>query len=50
MVNRMVLKGRIVADPELKHTESSVAYSECTIEWTQKYKDAETICFLRCRA
>lgn len=50
MVNKLIFQGRMVADPELKHTQSDVANSEFTIAWSEKYKDTETKCFLRCKA
>lgn len=50
MVNKLIFQGRMVADPELKRTQSDVANSEFTIAWSEKYKDTETKCFLRCKA
>lgn len=50
MVNKLIFQGRMVADPELKYTQSNVANSEFTIAWSEKYKDVETKCFLRCKA
>lgn len=50
MVNNMVLQGRMVADVELKYTQSNVAFAEFTVAWSEKYKEAETKCFLRCKA
>lgn len=50
MVNSMILQGRLTADIELKHTQSNVAYTEFTVAWSEKYKDVETKCFLRCKA
>ena len=50
MVNETVLQGRLTADPELKHTQSAVAYTEFTVAWSEKYKDTETKLFLRCKA
>lgn len=50
MVNKLIYQGRLVADPELKHTQSDVAYMEFTIAWSEKYKETETKCFLRCKA
>lgn len=50
MVNRLIFQGRMVADPELRYSKSDVAYSEFTIAWSEKYKDTETKCFLRCKA
>ena len=50
MVNSMILQGRLVADIELKYTQSNVAHAEFTVAWSEKYKDVETKCFLRCKA
>lgn len=50
MVNSVIFQGRLVADIELKYTQSKVAYAEFTVAWSEKYKDVETKCFLRCKA
>lgn len=50
MVNNMVLQGRLTADIELRYTRSGVALAEFTVAWSEKYKDVETKCFLRCKA
>lgn len=50
MVNNIVLQGRLTADIELRYTQSSVALAEFTVAWSEKYKDVETKCFLRCKA
>ena len=50
MLNRMMLQGRLTADPEIKYTASQVAYAEFTLAWSEKYKEIETKCFLRCKA
>lgn len=50
MVNSMILQGRLVADIELRYTQSNVACAEFTVAWSEKYKDVETKCFLRCKA
>lgn len=50
MVNKTILQGRLTADPELKETQSGIKYLECTVAWNEKYKDTETVCFLRCKA
>ena len=46
MLNKAVLQGRLVRDPELRHTQSGVAVCSITVAWSEKYKDAETKCFL----
>lgn len=50
MVNRVILQGRLTADPELKETQSGIKYLESTVAWNEKYKETETVCFLRCKA
>lgn len=50
MVNSVILQARLVADPELKYTQSNVANLECTVAWSEKYKETETKLFLRCKA
>ena len=50
MVNKLIYQGRLTADPELKRTQSDVPNMELTIAWSEKYKEAETKCFLRCKA
>lgn len=50
MVNKLIYQGRLTADPELKRTQSDVPNIEFTIAWSEKYKEVETKCFLRCKA
>lgn len=50
MVNRMILQGRLVRDPEIRRTQSDVPIAEVTIAWSEKYKETEKKCFLSCRA
>lgn len=50
MVNKMILQGRLVRDIELKYTQSQVANCEFTVAWSEKYKETEIKCFLRCKA
>lgn len=50
MINSLNFQGRLVRDIELKYTDSRVAHTEFTIAWSEKYKEAETKCFLRCKA
>lgn len=49
MVNRVILQGRLVRDPELKDV-GGFPMAEFTVAWSEKYKDNETKCFLRCKA
>lgn len=46
MLNRSILHGRLVRDPELRHTTSGVAVCSFTVAWSEKYKETETKCFL----
>ena len=50
MVNEMILQGRLVADPELKSTQSGVFWCDFTVAWSKKYKENEEVCFMPCRA
>ena len=50
MENTVILQGRFVKDPEVKQTASGVSYTEFTVAWSEKYKEIETKCFLRCKA
>ncbi len=50
MINSVNFQGRLVRDIEVKYTDSQVAHTEFTVAWSEKYKEAETKCFLRCKA
>ena len=50
MLNKIVLQGRLTAEPELKTTQSNIAYLDFTVAWNNKYRDIEKVCFLRCKA
>lgn len=50
MVNEMILQGRLVADPELKSTQSGVFWCDFTVAWSKRYKENEEACFMPCRA
>lgn len=49
-VNHTVLQGRMVADPELKDTNSGAKVVNFRVAWSEKYKERETKCFLECKA
>ena len=49
MLNKIEYQGRLTADVELKQTQSGVSFTEFTIAWSEKYKEVETKCFLRCK-
>ena len=51
MVNKITLQGRLVRDIELKRVGAdNIATTEFTVAWSEKYKEKETKCFLRCKA
>ncbi len=49
MLNHITIHGRLTADPELNQTQSGVSFMEFTVAWSEKYKEVETKCFLRCK-
>ena len=49
MVNRIILQGRFVADPTLEQ-KGGFDMCEFTVAWSDKYKDRETKCVLRCKS
>lgn len=49
MVNKVIFHGRMVRDAELKDV-NGFKVTEFTIAWSEKYKETETRCFLRCKA
>lgn len=49
MVNRLIYQGRFTADPKVEN-KGGFDLCEFTIAWSEKYKDKETSCFLRCKA
>lgn len=50
MLNKLLYQGRMVADPEVKQTQSGISFLEFTVAWSEKYKETETSCFMRCKA
>ncbi len=50
MINKVILQGRFVEDPELKKTQSEISVVSFRIAWSKKYKETEYKCFLRCTA
>lgn len=50
MVNKLILQGRLVADPELRQTQVGVAVCSFRVAWSEKYKETETKLFLPCTA
>lgn len=49
MINKTILQGRLTADPELKHVGDNISVCEFTVAWSEKYKEIEKKCFLRCK-
>lgn len=50
MVNKTIFQGRLVRDPELRHTQSGVEVASFTVVWSEKCNENETKCFLDCTA
>ncbi len=50
MINRMILQGRMVETPELKTTQNGISVTSFRVAWSNKYKEIENKCFLRCTA
>lgn len=50
MLNYMTLQGRLVADPELRHTQTQLPVCSFRVAWSEKYKESETKLFLPCTA
>lgn len=49
MINKVIYQGRLTADTELKEV-GGFNLTEFTIAWSEKYKESERKCFLRCKA
>lgn len=50
MVNHIIFQGRLTRDLEVKETNSGIKYAAFTLAWSEKYKETETKCFMRCKA
>lgn len=50
MINRMILQGRLCADPELRRTTNGTAVCSFRVAWSETIKDRETKLFLNCVA
>lgn len=50
MINKVIMQGRLTADPEVKQTQSGVSVCSFTVAWSDKYKETERNCFLPCQA
>lgn len=49
-VNHLVYQGRITKDLEIRQTQSGIDNVSFTLAWSEKYKETERKCFLRCKA
>jgi len=49
MLNKVLLQGRFTADPQVED-KGGFDMCEFTIAWSDKYKERETQCFLRCKS
>ena len=49
MLNKTILQGRFTRDPEIE-VKGGFDMCEFTIAWSEKFKEKETKCFLRCKA
>lgn len=49
MINRMMIHGRLTKDIEVTQA-GGFPKTEFTVAWSEKYKDIEKKCFLRCVA
>lgn len=50
MINKAVIQGRLVRDPELRHTQNGKSVCSFTIAWNTKVGDKEEKLFLNCTA
>lgn len=50
MVNKAIVQGRLVKDPDLRRTDSGTAVCSFTVAWSEKVKDRENKLFLNCVA
>ena len=50
MINKMILQGRLTADPELRKTQSDISVCSFTVAWSEKRNEIENKCFMRCTA
>ena len=49
-VNHLVFQGRTTKELALSHTQSGIENVSFTLAWSEKYKETERKCFLRCKA
>lgn len=48
MINKIIIQGNLVADPELKHSKNGIAYSSFRLGWSDSYKDKKNELFINC--
>lgn len=49
MINKVIMQGRLTAKPEIKDA-GGFSLCEFTVAWSEKIKESEKKCFLRCKA
>jgi single-strand DNA-binding protein len=50
MINKMILQGRLVRDPDARSTQTGIPVAAFTVAWSEKYGETETQLFLDCTA
>lgn len=50
MLNNVTFQGRVTRDIELKETTGGIKFVNFTLAWSDKYKETEIKCFIRCKA
>ncbi len=50
MLNKLILQGRLKADPEIKKTNDGKSVCAFTVVWSEKFKDKASVCFKDCVA
>ena len=49
-VNHLVFQGRLTKDLEKRTTQSGIDNVQFTLAWSEKYKENERKCYMRCKA
>lgn len=50
MLNKTVIQGRLVADPEMRTTQGGTSVCSFRVAWSETYKERERKLFLACTA
>lgn len=50
MLNKSTIQGRLVADPEVRTTQSGTSVCSFRVAWSEKYKEREHKLFIACSA